>query len=273
MTIQTVLATSSDERRAGATEARLKAESMHRRTIFATPRSAGTHRASIRSIGATLACLLLVGPAHAETPPRFELEVLDVIHSKLTAENYARIEALFSRVYPDLDMRKLKPTEHDLKEYYTLYRDRLLHQAVPAADAESTEDAAGFALVKDQVDREVRVRGIFQYLLEEAAREGSVKVVFDRFVGKDDLKQSVCATESGKGLITYRRITTTASGLEELENSGVRFGRDFRLAVLASSRGELPALGSRAYLIGPRGHGRCIYRLLQVQKGTEPEGK
>ncbi len=217
--------------------------------------------------------LLLLAPAQGKTPPRFELEVLYVIHSKLTAEGYKRIEMLFSKVFPDLDLTKLKPDDEDMRVHYKLYRDRLLGGAVPGTDPKLVDDEKGFKLVKDQTDRELRVRGILSYLLKEARREGSVKAVFDRFVGKDDSKRPICATESGKGLIVYRYITATASGLEDLKDSGVRFGRDFRQSVLRDARGALPAFGSRAWLLGPAGHGRCIYRLLKVHKESAPEAK
>ena len=218
---------------------------------------------------------LLLAPCQEKPQRRYEIETLYVIHKNVTAKNYKRIEALFSKAYPKLDLAKLKPEAKALREYYAIYRDRLLGEAAPGTDPKLIDFEKGYKLVRDQVDRELRVRGMFWHLLAEATRKGSVKAVFDHLVQKDDSKQPVCATKSGKGLVVHRHVVGTARQLEDLKDGGVRFGRAFRVRVqlVQAETQALPAFGRQPVVFGPDGHGRHIFRLLKVHRDPAPGGK
>ena len=220
--------------------------------------------------------ILVLAPWEDKAQRRYEFETLYVIHHNVTAKKFKRIEALFAKVYPDFDMAKLKPEPKSLEEYYAIYRNRLLGKAAPGTDPKLIDFEKGYKLVRDQVDRELRVRAMFDHLLAEARRKGSVRAVFDRLVRKDDSKRPTCATEPGKALVVYRHVTATARELEDLTDSGVRFGRSFRVRVqlvLADAQAP-PAFGKRPFVFGPDGHGRHIFRLLKVHRDPAPrEGK
>ena len=114
---------------------------------------------------------------------------------------------------------------------------------------------------------------MFWHLLAEANRKGSVKAVFDHLVQKDDSKQPVCATKSGKGLVVHRHVVGTARQLEDLKDGGVRFGPVFSNWVRRARLKALPAFGIRPMVFGPDGHGRFIFRLLKVHEGPAPKVK
>jgi hypothetical protein len=215
---------------------------------------------------------LLLVPCQGEAERRYEIETLYVIHRRVTSENYQRIEALFAKAHPDFDLAKLRPVDKDMREYYAIYRDRLL-KAAAGTNPELIDPEKGLELVRGQIDRELRVRAIFDHLLAEARREGSLRAVFDRLAGKDDAARSICATEPAKGLLVYRHVVATAKGLEDLEDEGLRFGLDFRVSVLQAVGEELPAFARRPYVLGKGGEGRHVFRLLKIHRDDPiPEG-
>ena len=216
---------------------------------------------------------LLLAPCQEKPQRRYEVEILYVTHKNVTAQNYKRIEALFSKSYPKLDLAKLAPTEKDLKEYYGLHRDRLLRQVAPGMDPKLVDYSKGWTLVQEQVRREVRVRGMFWWFLMEAKRRGSVKAVFDHLVQKDDPKRPVCATNPSKGLVVHRHVAGTARQLENLKDGDVRFGPDFSSSVRSTGSRALPAFPSKPMVFGPDGHLRVIFRILKVHRDPAPKVK
>jgi hypothetical protein len=220
-----------------------------------------------------LAVLASLVAGEGEPPPPYEIEVLYAIHTKVTAESYKRIEALFARTYPKLDLSKLEESIREQREYFGLYRDRLLEQAGTSWDALRKADRAelAFDMLRPQIDRELRVRGMFRFWLEEAQRKGSVKAVFDALAAKDDPEHRVCATEPGKGLLVYRHITATGAELEKLEDGGVTFTHNFRFLVGQAANGELPRFAQWAGGLGPACQGRFVLRVLKVHRDPPPE--
>ena len=291
-------------------------------------------------------------------PRRYQMEILYTIHRNLTPENYKRVEALFQKAYPDLDVSRLEVPIKEQREFYGLYRDRLLEEAgtsygeirqeemaerkekegddpakSPAAgdvkespgeekpgedkpgeggekpeetgeekpeeggekpeeageekpedgdapldetlDPQALRDALadrGFAIVQDQIDRELRVRGMYEWFATEARKAGnktSLKVLFDTLAKHDDAENPVCATEPGKGLIVYRDFGGQYLSREELENledSGVKFTHNFPFRVNQLGDTDLPKLYHKADVLGYLGHGRQIFRLLDVKR-------
>ena len=97
---------------------------------------------------------ILLAPFQAKPEPRYEVETLYVIHKNVTAKNYKRIEALFSKAYPKLDLAKLKPKEQKRKEYFGLFHDRLLRQVAPDTDSKRIDSEQAWNIVREQVERE-----------------------------------------------------------------------------------------------------------------------
>ncbi|MHC4135271.1 MAG: SurA N-terminal domain-containing protein [Planctomycetota bacterium] len=267
-------------------------------------------------------------------PRKYVLEVLYTIHKNLgTEEDVDRVVGLFSRAYPKLDVRKLDPSIKDMKNFFGIYRDRLLEQegtswrAVMEEYDEEKEDAAAprkegdeegkdesgagdekagagdekketgdekketdekeaeldsavrevmmahaYTIVKDQIARELRVRGMYRWFRDEAAENESksLKVLFDKLREHDDKENPVCATEPGKGLIVYREFPDGLSGeeLEEIEDSGVKFTHNYRARVTGMGDTDLPKLARLADVLGMASHGRQITRLLEVKRET-----
>jgi len=261
-------------------------------------------------------------------PRKYVIEILYTIHKNLaTEEDVARIVGMFSRIYPKLDVRKLDPSIKDMKEFFDIYRDRLLEQegtswrkvmdeykeeqedaaapdkdvAVPEKEGdEEKKDESGagdekektdaekegelnpaarqammahaYTIVKDQIARELRVRGMYQWFRDQAGKNESksLRVLFDELKKHDDKENPVCTTEAGKGLIVYREFSEGLSGdeLEEIEDSGVRFTHNFRARVTQMGDTDLPKLARKADVLGMAGHGRQITRLLEVKRET-----
>ncbi|MHC5050560.1 MAG: SurA N-terminal domain-containing protein [Planctomycetota bacterium] len=251
-------------------------------------------------------------------PRKYVIEILYTVHRAVrTEEDIDRIVALFSRTYPKLDVRKLDPSIKDMKEFFDIYRDRLLEQEgtswakvrkeyqeeakddekeegeekeaeTPEKEGEKDEEkgpldeldpaarqalmAHAYTIVKDQVARELKVRGMYQWFRDEAARNESksLRVLFDKLRAHDDKDNPVCATEPGKGLIVYREFPDGLSGdeLEKIEDRGVRFTHNFRARVTQLGDTDLPKLARKADVLGMAGHGRQIMRLLEVKRET-----
>jgi len=259
---------------------------------------------------------------------RYKLEVLYTIHEIVTEESYARLEALFQKTWPDLDVSKLEPSEKEAKDFYGLYQDRLLEDAgtsrkelrekelegrsgkedepageepgegestdeepkegegappeEPEEDEASPEDDSaelreaiyerGYEIVADQVRRELKVRGMFQWFHDVARRAGektSLKKLFDQLRKHDDPESAVCSAEIGKGLLVYLDFDgkhLTGEEIEEIEDRGVKFTHNFRLRVSQVGDTDLPKLSKKADVLGGAGHGRQIFRLLDVKR-------
>jgi hypothetical protein len=257
-------------------------------------------------------------------PRKYVLEILYTIHKNVDSEEAVdRIVGVFSRAYPKLDMRKLDPSIKEMKDFFDIYRDRLLEQegtswqkvmkeweaeteddSAPekegdeegkdaeegkdekaGADDEEDEAAAeldpaarqammahAYTIVKDQIARELKVRGMYRWLRDEAGKNEnkSLKVLFSKLREHDDKENPVCATEPGKGLIVYREFPDGLSGkeLEELEDSGVKFTHNLRARVTQMGDTDLPKVERKADVLGMAGHGRQIMRLLEVKRET-----
>jgi len=132
--------------------------------------------------------------------------------------------------------------------------------------------AHAYTIVKNQIARELRVRGMYQWFRDEAGKHESksLKVLFDKLREHDDKENPVCATEPGKGLIVYREFPDGLTGkeVEELEDSGVKFTHNLRARVTQMGDTDLPKVERKADVLGMAGHGRQIMRLLEVKRET-----
>jgi len=218
---------------------------------------------------AVLGLCLLPAAAEDESPPRYEVEVLYVIHRNVTAVNYRRLEALFAKAYPKFDLTLLAPGQRWRSDYYAIFRDRLLEEA----GVDPSQRDRGFKLVRDQIDRELQVRAMFDHFLAEGRREGSLKAVFDHLVGKDDPKHPVCAAVPGGALLVYRRVTDTEKGLEGLVDGNVRFGREFTHRVIRIPPTDGQGFTKSPFVLGTAGQGRQIFRVVKVLEAAKPEEK
>ncbi|MGH7161957.1 MAG: hypothetical protein ACREID_00630, partial [Planctomycetota bacterium] len=62
-------------------------------------------------------------------PRRIKFEVIYTAHERLgSAEDWARVLALFKKMWPARDPEKLEPKQSEIEEYFNLFRDRLLAQ-------------------------------------------------------------------------------------------------------------------------------------------------
>jgi hypothetical protein len=238
----------------------------------------------------TSAILLLVlccvyGDDKKTKPTRYRIEVLYTIHKNVRTDvDIQRIVDLFGRTWPELDLSRLEPNVRDMRDYFGIYRDRLLEQEGSSWEKvleEFTKDQAArralfehaFSIAKDQVARELKVRGMYQWFHSEARKDEtkSLKDLFEKLQKRDDPKKPVCSTEAGRGLIVYREFLDGLTGdeLENIEDSGVKFTHNFRARVTRIGHTDLPKLARRAAVLGADGHGRQIVRLLEVVKGAK----
>ncbi|MHC4547184.1 MAG: SurA N-terminal domain-containing protein [Planctomycetota bacterium] len=254
-------------------------------------------------------------------PRRYVIELMYTIHGNVrTEEDVQRIVTLFARTYPELDVSKLEANVKDMKDFFGIYRDRLLEQEGSSwgkvqeeftRDEEAPPDEGGdkeggdeageptepneegkeeekeetaeldpavrralfehaFSIVKDQVARELKVRGMFQWFHAEARRDESKSLedLFAKLRKHDDQENPVCATEPGQGLIVYREFPDglTGDALEEIEDSGVKFTHNFRARITQIGDTDLPKVSKKADVLGMAGHGRMIARLLEVKR-------
>lgn len=239
-------------------------------------------------------------PLRFRHPRRYRIEILYTIHRNVhTDEAYRRIENLFHRTWPDLDVSLLEQTQAEQRSFYTLYADRLLKEqgiaegikgvelpppkeGVDEAAIEEERQAAGYKIVQPQVDRELRVRGMYQHF-QVLAREDpkkSLRVIFEKLREHDDPVHPVCSTEPGpkpaedaafdpnRPLVIYREFAEPLSGddLEDLWDSGVKFTHNFRHRITSTGDKDLPKLGDKADVLGEAGHGRFLWRVLAVEQ-------
>ncbi|MHC4933235.1 MAG: hypothetical protein ACYTGV_13710, partial [Planctomycetota bacterium] len=128
----------------------------------------------------------------------------------------------------------------------------------------------GYDVVKHQIARELKLRGMFWSMRDEAAKneKQSLKAVFDKLRENDDPENPVCATEPGKGVVVFRSFDHPLSRdeIQDLEDSGVRFTHNvvFRVTGLASE--ELPKVGAKADVLGEAGNGRMIFRVIKLEQ-------
>jgi hypothetical protein len=239
----------------------------------------------------TSAILLLVlccvyGDDKKTQPTRYKIEVLYTIHKNVRTDvDTQRIVDLFGRTWPRLDLSRLEPSVQEMIDYFGIYRDRLLEQEGSSWKKvlEEFEKAVrpaplfegAFTIVKDQVARELKVRGMFQWFHAEARKDEtkSLKDLFEKLRKHDDPKKPACSTEAGRGLIVYREFANGLTGdeLENLEDSGVKFTHNFRARVVQVGSTNLPRLARKADVLGAAGQGRCIMRLLEVIKDAKDE--
>lgn len=199
---------------------------------------------------------------------RYQIELLYTVHASVdTDEKLERIRALVLKIYPRAKFDEV--SVEDRKNYFGTYRDRLF-----ATVGKAEVLHKGYELVKDQVRREVELRSIYRFLWLQAKDEESLKKTFDQLREKDDPKVPVCGTEPGKTLIVYRDFGgkgLSGAELQEIEDSGVKFGPSFRARVLGVGTNDLPKLGLKADTFGQEGHGRQIFRLVAVTEEGAPE--
>lgn len=125
----------------------------------------------------------------------------------------------------------------------------------------------GYDIVKAQVAREVAVRVVYEFLYRQTRDDVSFKELYEKLRAHDDPAQPVCATEPGKGLIVYRDFDGKAlSGdeLQEIEDSGVKFGFSFKPRVTGVGETDLPKRAQKPDTLGDAGHGRQLLRVLEV---------
>jgi hypothetical protein len=196
-----------------------------------------------------------------------------------------RIRALVVKAYPDAKFAEV--SAEDRMVYYRTFRDRFHRMAgepfegimakVRTAEGPGVADAVlqekatefGYAIVKEQVAREVALRSIYQFLHSQAKDDVSLNVIFEKLKAKDDPKNPVCATEPGKGLVVYRDFggkPLSGQELVDIEDGGVKFGPNFRSRVVGLGDIDLPKRGPKADGLGPEWEGRQIFRLVAVEK-------
>jgi len=263
---------------------------------------------------------------------RYLAEYLVIPHKPLMdPDNMKRIEDLFSKTWPELDMGKLDPKPEDMRDYFGIYRDRLLalHDTdwakikaptdVPPGEEESEEESKGdeekqpgdepqddekkddepqddekkddepqddekkeptaeekqawfnrgFDIVRDQVMREVHVRGMMWQIRDTAgeAEDKSLKVIFDRLVKNDDKDNPICSTDPTKGLIILLTPEPmTGAEIESLEVHGERGTHNIRFPVTRIGGAELPEVGKKPEPWGMEGEGRFTLRLVKVEQ-------
>jgi len=146
------------------------------------------------------------------------------------------------------------------------HRERLRALVRTRQGAKDLDPGEEQAAVWRQVDRELRVRTLLYELLLDARRFGSVKEAFDRLVWYDDPRDPVLAVEPGQGIVVYRHVDATTAELAELEDSGVRFGADFRGRVVQFAGGELPVFSPHCFVLGDDGEGSFFFRLLRFER-------
>lgn len=202
---------------------------------------------------------------------RFRIEVIYTMHAAVDADQKLdRIRALVLEAYPDARFAEVSP--EDRTAYYWFYAKRLSRTA--GATPPDLEGPAlgewfrtkGYEIARPQVDREVALRSIHEFLLTQAKDDASLKTVFDRLAAKNDAESPVCGTEPGKTLV-YRDFggkPLTEDELAGIEDGGVKFSTNFRVrVVLLSVSGKSPRLSLRADLLGDDGEGRFICRLVE----------
>jgi len=242
-------------------------------------------RARLWCLGALVVLGRSVHGGDAEEPVRrFRIEVLYTIHAKIdTDQKLDRVRRIVLKAYPEA--RFAEDSSEERRIYFGTYRDRLLGMAgakwddivkkVGAdPDPKKWDDAlrvkltdCGYAIAKDQVNREVALRAVYYFLHSQAKDDVSLKVIFDKLKAKDDPKDPICSTEPGKGLLVYRDFNgkpLSGNELTEIEDSGVKFGISFKPRVTGLGDTDLPKMSSRADTLGDEGHGRQIFRLLEV---------
>lgn len=224
--------------------------------------------------------VLLVGSLHggddSNVVRRRQIEVLYTMHTSVdTDAKLERIRALVMRAYTNAEFAEA--SAEDRRMYYAMHRDRLLR--VVGASPPAGDDAArhewlmtrGYELAKAQVDREVTLRSIYQFLHAQAKDDQSLKTTFDRLKEKDDPKNPVCGTEPGKTPVVYRDFggrKLTVQELTEVEDSGVKFGPSFKNRVVGMGDTGIPRKGPKADGLGAEWEGRQIFRLVAVT--TDP---
>lgn len=141
-------------------------------------------------------------------------------------------------------------------------------QPDPAADAALREKMLkfGYEVTKDQVGREVALRSVYRFLHDQTKDTVSLKEIYDRLKAQDDPEHPICATEPGQGLIVFLDGSKGRTGeeIQEIEDSGVKFGFSFRVKVSNVSGPDLPKMNSNADTLGDEGHGRQMFRLLEI---------
>jgi hypothetical protein len=214
----------------------------------------------------------------AEEPVRrFRIELIYTLHTAVdTDAKLDRIRAVVLKAHPNAKFEET--SAEDRWAYYGVYRDRLLRMAgasLPAADDPARDEwfrTKGYEIAKAQVNREVALRSIYQFLLHTQAKDDvSLKTIFDRLKVNDDANSPVCGTEPGKTIV-YRDFGgrgLTGEDLDAIEDGGVRFSASFRLRVAAALDGA-PRLCPKAFGLGEEGEGRQIFRL--VAATTDPAG-
>ena len=242
-------------------------------------------------------------------PRRYRFEMFYTMHRRMPDDaEYKRIKDLFFRVFPQLSPKLLEPDQaeelQNLREYYGNYKERLLEQAAERwveaekarleerlkqqqeADPEGTAktieelrndpqvqaslDEAGFDLVRDQVAREIKLRGMMWHLRDQAAKDPSrsLKDTFDLLVAQDDPDNPVCSTEPGKGLIVFRSYADqplTGDELSDLTDGSERFTVNFRHRLTSIGTEDLPKLSPQAHTFGEQANGRVVVRLIEVE--------
>lgn len=133
---------------------------------------------------------------------------------------------------------------------------------------EKARDEKARDLVQDQIIREIQLRGMMQFMRDEAGKDEkkSLRSLYDQLKANDDPGSPVCATEAGKGLIVYREFLDGLSvdEMKDLEDSGIKFSFNFSLRITSTPDKDLPRVGQKSDLLGPEGDGRMIWRVLEL---------
>jgi len=130
-------------------------------------------------------------------------------------------------------------------------------------EAEVLEDAR--QLVFPQATNELKLRGMYLYLRDEAAKDPKkpLREIFERLRAHDDPADPVCSEEAGKGILVYREFKEplSAEQLQELTDGDVKFTLNFSNDITGENYDTLPVVGGMADTFGPLGHGRHMFRV------------
>jgi hypothetical protein len=219
---------------------------------------------------------------------RYRFEVLYTMHASVdTDAKLARVAALVMKAYPGAKIEEGSAEER--RGYFLICRDRLLRrvgknwvdlakEAGADPDPKKEDEAVherlvdgAYALVKDQVDREVALRAIYRFLYTPDGRrepEGHLRQAQGEGRPEEPGVRN-CPRQDDNRLPRFRRERTHGSEIAELEDSGAKFGFSF-YARVASLRGkDLPKKGRNADCLGDHVEGRQLFRLTAV-KESEP---
>ncbi len=187
---------------------------------------------------------------------QLDVELIYAVHPAVTVESHERLLAAFVKVYPALTVQTLTPDLDEHRQYYAFHGSRL------EGSASAGKTAASFRDVKPQITRELQIRVMFQRMRKDVR---TLRAVFLDLVSAENAlavapqesHEPLFSEHSGRGVVVYRRISTSAKDLFEMEDRGARIGGCLVKDIVMQDMGRSPG----ARLVGD-GEVRVIFRVL-----------